>query len=108
MPVIGEQLNAVNEVHSHFDFELQELLLDINGRLERYEKLSFHVFVSKAWGIVNGLLTHTLKMRPGSLEGYYDNQVNDWFASSVLVVFHEDCCVYYDLDVMANRESGAS
>lgn len=58
--------------------ELNELLADVNAKLEGHEKLACLVVVKEAWDMENGLLTPTMKVRRQAVEDHYAAQFEKW------------------------------
>ena len=54
---------------------LERTLNEVNATLESHEKLSHLIVDEEAWSIENGLLTPTLKIKRGLLEGKYEGQL---------------------------------
>jgi len=67
--------------------ELGRWLDQINAKLSSYEKLRSIVSVPEEWGVDNGFLTPTLKIKRTQLEHYYKPLFNDWLKESSPVVF---------------------
>ena len=60
----------------------EDLLAEVNPRLETHERLSAIVIASEQWSDENGLLTPTLKIKRASIHEKYKNKLNDWCESS--------------------------
>ncbi len=60
----------------------QEQLSKLNLKLEAHERLS-HIFIShQNWGVDNGMLTPTLKMKRDAIEKFYLSQAEQLMSSS--------------------------
>jgi len=67
--------------------ELGRWLDQVNAKLPSHEKLLSIVSVPEEWGVDNGFLTPTLKIKRAQLEHYYKPLFNDWLKESSPVVF---------------------
>lgn len=67
---------------------LGELLLAVNARLDRHEKLGCLVVIGDAWRIENGFMTPTLKIKRSVVEATYREQCELWSVSGQPVVWH--------------------
>ncbi|MDF1630917.1 MAG: AMP-binding protein [Alcanivoracaceae bacterium] len=57
---------------------LGELLTRVNKELDAHERLQCLVVVPEIWGVENGMLTPTLKMKRNELEKLYADRVPEW------------------------------
>ena len=55
--------------------------------LDPFERLSMIVIADGPWSIANGLMTPTLKIRRGALEGTYERMIEEWKAQGPPVVW---------------------
>lgn len=68
---------------------LVELLDEVNGKLNRHEHLSCLVVVEDAWGVENGFMTPTLKIKRNVVEATYQDQFEIWSVSGHAVVWQQ-------------------
>lgn len=68
---------------------LVELLDDVNGKLNRHEHLSCVVVVEDTWGVENGFMTPTLKIKRNVVEATYQDQFEIWSVSGHAVVWQQ-------------------
>ena len=83
MVVLAEALRpqvADPTVRERVTAELAALLESVNVGLADYERLRMFVVAKEPWGIDNGFLTPTLKIKRGHIEAAMASQVNDWYA----------------------------
>jgi long-chain acyl-CoA synthetase len=71
----------------HLEESLVELLNKVNGTVDPHEALQFAVIVKDTWGIENGFLTPTMKIKRDVIEGQYKDQLDDWYAGRAKVVW---------------------
>jgi long-chain acyl-CoA synthetase len=69
------------------DAELSGFLDQVNNTLDHHERLSKMVICKEEWGIPNGLLTPTLKIKRKSIESYYGNNYDEWLKEEKKVIF---------------------
>ncbi|HSW14464.1 MAG TPA: AMP-binding protein [Solimonas sp.] len=69
------------------DSELTELLEQVNSTLDPHEHMQFAVIVKDAWGIDNGFLTPTMKIKRNIIEKRYEPQVDQWFSTRKTVIW---------------------
>ena len=68
---------------------LKSLLEDVNGQLDKHERLLGIVLVKDVWGIDNGFLTPTLKIKRSVVEGAYADHYETWMERRETVLWHE-------------------
>lgn len=66
---------------------LEQLISDVNAKIDPHEALKFAVVVKDPWTIENGLLTPTMKIRRNEIEARYADQVDAWYANGATVIF---------------------
>jgi len=59
----------------------------VNAELDPFERLFLVVIADGPWTIGNGLLTPTLKIKRGVLEGRYDQMIEEWRSQNLPVVW---------------------
>jgi len=67
--------------------EMQSLLQSVNARLDPHERLQSIVLVKDVWGVENGFLTPTLKIRRDRIEQHYQNQLASWYETGKSVIW---------------------
>ncbi len=67
--------------------ELGSLMQQVNATLDPHEQLQFAVVVKDTWGIDNGFLTPTLKIRRNVIEERYEPELDRWFAARQPVIW---------------------
>ncbi len=68
---------------------LKALLDEVNGQLDKHERLLGIVLVKEVWGIDNGFLTPTLKIKRSVVEGAYADRYDAWMERREPVLWHE-------------------
>lgn len=59
--------------------ELTELLIGINQKLEKHERVEKLVIMSEEWSLDNGLLTPTMKVRRNRVEANHQRWYKEWY-----------------------------
>ena len=67
--------------------ELGSLMQQVNASLDPHEQLQFITVVKDVWGIDNGFLPPTMKIRRNIIEKHYEPQVERWFETRQPVVW---------------------
>ena len=67
-----------------------ELLLNVNQKLDGHEKLSFLALTKQQWTPESGLVTPTLKIKRAQLEAHYGADYSAWQAQKQQVLWVED------------------
>jgi long-chain acyl-CoA synthetase len=67
--------------------DLQELLKTVNGKVEAWEKLDCLIVSPDEWGIDNGFLTPTMKIKRASIDDAYGEKLEEWSASGKKVIW---------------------
>ncbi len=68
--------------------ELEQLLLEVNARLESYETLQFLAVATEEWQVANDFLTPTLKIKRETIEQAYGPCLDEWYASQQKIIWH--------------------
>ncbi len=68
---------------------LRTLLDEVNGQLDKHERLLGIVLVKEVWGIDNGFLTPTLKIKRSVVEDAYADRYDAWMERREPVLWHE-------------------
>ena len=88
MVVLAEALRprlADTAFRSEVEREMLQLLAEVNRELADHERLQLIVVVREPWSVENGLLTPTMKIRRGRIEGAVAARVDTWYASDARV-----------------------
>ncbi|WAJ35553.1 AMP-binding protein [Pseudomonas sp. GOM7] len=85
---IGRQESA-NEARAGLESSLRALVEEINGRLDQHERLQGLVLVKEVWGVDNGFLTPTLKIKRAVIEGIYGERFGEWQQRGEVVLWHD-------------------
>ena len=67
--------------------ELGTLLQEVNSSLDPHENMDFVVVVEDEWGIENGFLTPTMKMKRDVIEQAYQGEIASWYRQKQKVIF---------------------
>jgi long-chain acyl-CoA synthetase len=79
--------NLTDSKKSEVTAALQELLSQVNKRVEHHERLQFIAITSDEWTASNGCLTPTMKIRRSSIEDRTKPQLDGWYESSDKVIW---------------------
>ena len=63
------------------------LLKQINQQVANYEQLQFIVIANAPWGIENGCLTPTMKIKRNRIEDMVKTQVDAWYGQNQDVIW---------------------
>lgn len=85
--LITLSLNGKAKSKEEIRTSLEDILVDVNAKLESYEKLEKAVILSKPWTIENGLMTPSLKVKRNEVERIYLEQYPKWYADPHTVVW---------------------
>ncbi|WP_421705618.1 AMP-binding protein [Alloalcanivorax xenomutans] len=72
----------------HFTQQLNELLTRVNNQLDPHERLASLVVCKEPWGVENGLVTPTLKLKRNEIEKHYEADLPEWAASRGVIWEH--------------------
>jgi len=75
------------EDRTEIEQELAQLMDEVNPTLDPHEQLAFVVVVQEPWGIENGMLTPTMKIKRNVIEARYEPQVEAWAAMRKKVIW---------------------
>lgn len=70
--------SADPKVRAQMESSLLALMETVNMQLDPHEQVSFVAVVYGPWTIGNGLMTPTLKIKRGVVEGRYQGLIEDW------------------------------
>lgn len=85
---VGRQ-EAANDGRGELENSLRSLVEEVNGRLDQHERLQGLVLVSEVWGVENGFLTPTLKIKRAVIENTYGERFGEWQQRSEVVLWHD-------------------
>ncbi|MNF43499.1 Long-chain-fatty-acid--CoA ligase FadD15 [compost metagenome] len=80
---------AANSARSELEVSLRSLLEEVNGDLDKHERLQGLVLVKEVWAVDNGFLTPTLKIKRNMVEDAYGKRFPEWLERREAVVWHE-------------------
>jgi long-chain acyl-CoA synthetase len=81
------------EARAQLEAGLAQQLAAVNGELEAHEQLAFVAVVRDQWGVSNGFLTPTLKIKRAAIEKAYDGELDGWYGAKQGVVWQEGVAV---------------
>ncbi len=88
--VLAEQLRLELQqtgTREHVSTELGMLLKQVNQQVANYEQLQCIVIANAPWGIDNGCLTPTMKIKRNRIEELVKTQVDVWYAQNQDVIW---------------------
>lgn len=68
---------------------LEQLLGEVNSKVEGYERLQFLAVVRDSWQVENEFLTPTLKIKRNVIEAAYEPLLDKWYASGQKVIWQD-------------------
>ncbi|PIE40733.1 MAG: AMP-binding acetyl-CoA synthetase, partial [Gammaproteobacteria bacterium] len=68
---------------------LQATMREVNSQLDPHEKVKSLVVVKDEWGVENGFMTPTLKIRRNVLEAHYADHIETWYESGLDVQWED-------------------
>jgi long-chain acyl-CoA synthetase len=80
---------ALDGARDELESSLKKLLEEVNQRLDKHERLQRLVLVKEVWGVENGFLTPTLKIKRAVVEGTYGACFEEWTTRNEMVLWHE-------------------
>ena len=80
---------AANGTRAELEGSLKALLEEVNGALDKHERLLGLVLVKEIWAVDNGFLTPTLKIKRSVVEGAYGPHFEAWSSSRESVLWHD-------------------
>ena len=72
---------------SAVDAALKQLLSDVNGKVEAWERLACLVVAQDEWVIENGFLTPTMKIKRSMIDDTYGDQLEGWCESGEKIIW---------------------
>jgi long-subunit acyl-CoA synthetase (AMP-forming) len=67
---------------------LEELISEVNDKIESFERLKNLVILKDEWSIDTGILTPTLKIKRNVVEDKYNQHFDNWYSVKQSVHFH--------------------
>ncbi len=89
---LGEDLRAKLSdpaVRESVTRDLEDLLEQVNGKVEEFERLQFIAVAKDEWQTANNFLTPTLKIKRDIIEATYVPLLDEWYGSGQKVVWQE-------------------
>jgi long-chain acyl-CoA synthetase len=83
------RLQAVNGQRGELESSLLALLLQVNAKLDKHERLLGIVLINDTWATDNGFLTPTLKIKRSVIEAAYSVHFAQWQDLRETVLWHE-------------------
>jgi len=68
---------------------LETLLEEVNGALDKHERLRMLIVVKDSWAVENGFLTPTLKIKRSVIESAYGSRFQEWSDRSEAVLWQD-------------------
>ncbi len=82
-------LDAASGARSGLQSSLETLLDEVNGGLDKHERLRRLVVVKDNWAVENGFLTPTLKIKRNAVEAAYGARFEEWSERSEAVLWQD-------------------
>lgn len=78
----------MQEARDGLEQQLDQLLQDVNARLDKHEQLKGLVIIRDEWAVENGFLTPTLKIRRAVVESRYGERFEQWGGAGRTILWH--------------------
>ena len=88
LSAVGLQ-DAASTARNALHASLESLLEEVNGALDKHERLRQLVVVKDSWAVENGFLTPTLKIKRNVIEATYGARFEEWSARSEAVLWQD-------------------
>ena len=88
LSAVGLQ-DATSSARNALQTSLERLLEEVNGALDKHERLRRLVVVKDSWAVENGFLTPTLKIKRNVIEATYGARFEEWSARSEAVLWQD-------------------
>ena len=88
LSAVGLQ-DAASAARNALHASLESLLEEVNGALDKHERLRQLVVVKDSWAVENGFLTPTLKIKRNVIEATYGARFEEWSARSEAVLWQD-------------------
>jgi long-subunit acyl-CoA synthetase (AMP-forming) len=88
LSAVGQQ-DADGAARAGLHSSLEKLLEEVNGALDKHERLRRLVVVKDSWAVENGFLTPTLKIKRNVIEATYGERFAEWSERSEAVLWQD-------------------
>ncbi|MVV48731.1 AMP-binding protein [Pseudomonas sp. PB120] len=88
LSAVGQQ-DAGGTARAGLHSSLEKLLEEVNGALDKHERLRRLVVVKDSWAVENGFLTPTLKIKRNMIEAAYGGRFEEWSERSEAVLWQD-------------------
>ena len=88
LSAVGQQ-DAGGTARAGLHSSLEKLLEEVNGALDKHERLRRLVVVKDCWAVENGFLTPTLKIKRSVIEAAYGARFEEWSERSEAVLWQD-------------------
>jgi len=88
LSAVGQQ-DATGTARAGLHSSLEKLLDEVNGVLDKHERLRRLVVVKDSWAVDNGFLTPTLKIKRNVIEAAYGARFEEWSERSETVLWQD-------------------
>ncbi|PPA01935.1 AMP-binding protein, partial [Pseudomonas sp. MWU12-2312b] len=88
LSAVGQQ-DADGAARAGLHSSLEKLLEEVNGALDKHERLRRLVVVKDSWAVESGLLTPTLKIKRNVIEATYGERFAEWSERSEAVLWQD-------------------
>jgi len=88
LSAVGLQ-DAASAARNGLHTSLETLLIEVNGMLDKHERLRRLVVVKDSWAVENGFLTPTLKIKRNVIEATYGARFQEWSERSGVVLWQD-------------------
>ena len=85
---VGQQ-DATGAARAGLQSSLENLLEEVNGALDKHERLRRLVVVKDSWAVENGFLTPTLKIKRNVIEAAYGPRFEEWSERNEAVLWQD-------------------
>ncbi|MDQ3201779.1 MAG: AMP-binding protein, partial [Pseudomonadota bacterium] len=83
------QQDADGTARAGLHASLEKLLEEVNGALDKHERLRRLIVVKDSWAVENGFLTPTLKIKRNMIEAAYGARFEEWSERSEAVLWQD-------------------
>ncbi|MGF6557947.1 long-chain acyl-CoA synthetase [Pseudomonas sp. S30_BP2TU TE3576] len=88
LSAVGQQ-DADGAARAGLHSSLEKLLEEVNGALDKHERLRRLVVVKDSWAVENGFLTPTLKIKRNVIEAAYGERFEEWSERNEAVLWQD-------------------